>query len=100
MHRTQTTQPLMMRTIYFKCLYPYDKSVRKVFRDKLLSHFDLSIFFKNCGRNIMDTKIPKRFWSIFFCFVQCSKHTDSSPHCFELVYIRIPTGDTRFFLSI
>ena len=24
--------------------------------------------------------------------IQCSKHTDSSPHCFVLVNIRIPTG--------
>ena len=45
----QETQPLLMRTIYFKCLYPYmTKRARVFFDDKLPNHFDLSNFFQNC----------------------------------------------------
>ena len=70
------------------------------FDDKLLSHFDLSIFFQNCGRNILDTKITPTIVVDIFTFVKSSKHIDSSPHSFVLVYIRILTDNTLLSVNI
>ena len=86
----------MMRIIYFSCLYPYDMKRD----DKVLRYIYLSICSKIGDVKYWASKIPHRLWWIFSIFVQCSNHTESSPHCFVLVNIRIPTGDTLPSVSI
>ena len=66
----------------------------------MLRHIYLSICSNVGDVKYWTSKIPHRLWWIFSIFVQCSNNTESSPHCFVLVNIRIPTGDTLPSVSI
>ena len=62
-----TTQPLMMRTIHFSCLYPYDKKAHQFYDDNVLRYIYLSIFSKDSDITYWTPKYPIVCGRYFLC---------------------------------